>query len=356
MIYFFKTLIANKRLLKELVVRDLKARYVGSSMGFFWSVIYPLLNLFVYAFVFSVLLGTRFGDKAGIKDVAIWMLAGIVVWNAFAETLSRATNCLVDNANLIQKVVFPAGVLPVYLTISSIINMTIGIPIVLIGVLYFGYVDKSDDVAMAPPPVVEVASLSQEVPDGTTPEAQTSERPPREAACNVEDCPYVHVLVCPDHGDNIRIRTPRSETGPKPVVEEGDSNKLELGATLLLLPILMLLQAIFTTGLGLFLSAFNLIIRDTFHVIGVLVMVWMFSTPIFYPPYLILDPKHNGRYDFILDVNPMYWLIDCYREVLLFNHWPSGYYLGLFSVVSVVVLFIGATFFNSQRERFPDLL
>ena len=102
----FATLSQNRRLLKDFVLRDLKARYVGSSMGFFWSVIFPIINLFVFMFVFRLVLNARFSDKQGPEEVALIMLAGIVVWSAFAETISRSTNALVENSNLIQKVVF----------------------------------------------------------------------------------------------------------------------------------------------------------------------------------------------------------------------------------------------------------
>ena len=127
-----RDLYAHRRLLREFIVRDLKARYVGSSMGFFWSVIFPLLNLAVYFFVFRLIMEVSFGDKMSPEASAMWMLAGITVWTAFAETVSRSTNCLVENSNLIQKVVFPSEVLPAYLTVSSLINMMIGIPLVLI--------------------------------------------------------------------------------------------------------------------------------------------------------------------------------------------------------------------------------
>lgn len=334
MIGLLRTLRSNTRLIKELVLRDLKARYVGSSMGFFWSVIYPILNLVVYTFVFRVILSVRFGDQAGVKEVAIWMLMGIVVWNAFAETLSRATNCLVENANLIQKVVFPAGVLPIYLTLSSIINMAIGLPVVLVGVLYFGYV--------AP-------HFADDVPE-TTEEEVVSADGARTAACN--HCDHEQLLICPVDGSAMRILA----VPDGPIGEQKPMPDLALGAALIFLPILMALQAIFTMGVGLFLSAFNLLMRDTIHLVGVFIMVWMFGTPIFYPPYLILQPKHEGRYDFILDINPMYWLIDSYREVVLYNHMPNTELMLTFTVTAFVVFFLGATFFESQRERFPDLL
>lgn len=347
-----RTLASNQRLLKELIVRDLKARYVGSSMGFFWSVIFPIINLVVYSFVFNILLGSRFDDSAGIKDVAIWMLVGIVVWNAFSETLTRSTNCLVDNANLIQKVVFPAGVLPAYLTTSSLVNMAIGFPVVLAGVLYFGYINPTqlNQQASEIEEVVsqELVAIPAEMlvldGNGLPPGART-------AACNY--CGYEEHLICPNDGTAMRVLLPEIE-GAAPV--KSSFRGVRLGGMVLFLPILMLLQGIFTTGLGMFLAAFNLILRDTAHLIGVFVMVWMFSTPIFYPPTIFTAAKHEGRFDLILELNPMFWLIDCYREVLLYNSLPSGVFLGKFAVVAVVVFYLGSTFFSRQRDRFPDLL
>jgi ABC-type polysaccharide/polyol phosphate export permease len=134
--------LENRTLLRDFVMRDLKARYVGSSMGFFWSVIFPLINLCVFTFVFRIILKTRWSDEQGALEVALVMLAGIIVWTAFAESVSRCTNCLVDNANLLQKVVFPASVFPAYITTSAILNMCIGLPIVLGAVVWFGYLSE----------------------------------------------------------------------------------------------------------------------------------------------------------------------------------------------------------------------
>jgi ABC-type polysaccharide/polyol phosphate export permease len=350
----FRNLFGNKRLIKELVLRDLKARYVGSAMGFFWSVIYPIMNLFVYTFVFMELLGTRFGDEAGIKDVAIWMLAGIVVWTAFAETLSRATNCLVENANLIQKVVFPSGVLPIYLTLSSIVNMSIGLPVVLLGVLWFGYISptQAQETATGGEQVVEEELVVERPAPPAVPEVDENGQLVglRTGECNY--CGHQTELICPNDHTAMRVLLPvEGRTREAPPVKP-----LAIGLTLLFLPVLMLLQALFTSGVALFLSAFNLILRDTYHLVGVFTTVWMFATPIFYPPFLLTKPEHNGRYDFILEWNPMYWLITSYREVLLFNRMPNVEILGSFTIAALVIFTIGASFFQSQRDKFPDLL
>ena len=86
--------------------------------------------------------------------------------------------------------------------------------------------------------------------------------------------------------------------------------------------------------------------------VGVFTTVWMFSTPIFYPAQMV----RNAGYGWILEINPMYWLIDSYRAVLLYASWPDWMLLGRFFVIGLVVLFVGSSFFMAQKHRFPDLL
>lgn len=285
MLELFRSLKKNRRLLRDFVVRDLKGRYVGSSMGFFWSVVFPLINLAIYSFVFRLVLKSRFSDRQGPEEVVLLMFAGIVVWSSFAETVSRSTNTLIDNSNLIQKVVFPSEVLPAYLGVSSWVNMCIGLPFVLLGVLWCGYVDPQP-----PPP------------------------PPAPG-----DPPYV---------------------------------PLGFGWPLMLLPILFVLQVGFALGLGYFFSTLNLFLRDTYHLMGVFLTVWMFATPIFYPPVMV----ERSGYGLLLEVNPMSWLVDAYRAVLVYGAWPDFAKLGRFALVAFAALALGARFFLAQKRRFPDLL
>ena len=114
----------------------------------------------------------------------------------------------------------------------------------------------------------------------------------------------------------------------------------------------------FTLGLGYLFSALNLFMRDVYHLVGVFVTIWMFATPIFYPPEIFLDPLHKDRMEFawILSVNPMHWLISCYREVLIFGAWPDWFALGKFVLVSAVLFYLSSRFFMAQKPSFPDLL
>jgi ABC-type polysaccharide/polyol phosphate export permease len=300
LIQLLRSLFGQRRLLLGFVARDLKARYVGSAMGFFWSVIFPILNLFVYMFVFRLVLNTRFHDGAGIKDVAIWMLAGITVWSAFGETVSRSTNCLVENSNLIQKVVFPSEILPAYLTISALVNMCIGIPVVLLGVLWFAY--------LGPEPVHALAAAA--------------------------------APAAPAQGIQVAPR------------------EMGVGLSLVSLPLLLCAQGVFTLGLGYLLSTLNLYLRDTYHLIGVALTVWMFATPIFYPAVMVEQTPlgEPSGYGWILAINPMHWLIECYRDVLVFGDWPDWGRLGRYACVAAATFVFGGWFFMSQKKAFPDLL
>ncbi|WP_035948994.1 ABC transporter permease [Parafrankia sp. EUN1f] len=93
-------------LLRNLVRKDLKVKYKGSTLGFAWSLANPLLLLVVYTFVFQVVL------KTGIPRFGIYLMSGMLVWNAFSGSVSSACGAVVANANLVKKVRFPLLVLP----------------------------------------------------------------------------------------------------------------------------------------------------------------------------------------------------------------------------------------------------
>ncbi len=115
----------QRRLVLAFVVNDLKHRYTGSSIGFFWTVITPLLELTTYTFVFHVVLGIRFHPAGGWSHYATFLFCGMVTWFSVQDGLSRATTCISDHAHLIQKVNFEAITLPGYVVASAVFNQVI---------------------------------------------------------------------------------------------------------------------------------------------------------------------------------------------------------------------------------------
>src|SRR5262245_198998 len=101
-----RQLLRYRSLIASLVARELKARYRGSVLGFFWSFVNPLLTLLIYTFVFTVVMpGAR---PPELQPYALFMFCGILPWTWFSSSLLEASNVLIAGGNLIRKVLFPA--------------------------------------------------------------------------------------------------------------------------------------------------------------------------------------------------------------------------------------------------------
>ncbi|MFN7978586.1 MAG: ABC transporter permease [Vicinamibacterales bacterium] len=122
-------------LIQTLVVRDLKARYRGSVLGFFWSFINPLLLMAVYTFVFTVIMpGTH---PADIQPYGLFFFCGILPWTWFSSSLTESSNVLISGGNLIKKVLFPAEVLPIVSVLANLAHFLLGLPILAVLLVYY---------------------------------------------------------------------------------------------------------------------------------------------------------------------------------------------------------------------------
>jgi lipopolysaccharide transport system permease protein len=102
----------NRRLMGQLVEREVISRYRGSMMGLAWSFFNPLLMLTVYTFVFSVVFKARWGGADGSKaSFAIFLFAGLLVHGVFAECIVRAPSLIIANTNYVKRVIFPLEIL-----------------------------------------------------------------------------------------------------------------------------------------------------------------------------------------------------------------------------------------------------
>jgi lipopolysaccharide transport system permease protein len=120
-------LVRYRGLIHSLVARELKARYRGSVLGFFWSFVNPLLLLLVYSFVFSyVMVGAH---DPRIEPYALFMFCGILPWTWFSTSLSESAGVLISGGNLIKKVLFPAEILPIVTVLANMVHFFLGLPI-----------------------------------------------------------------------------------------------------------------------------------------------------------------------------------------------------------------------------------
>jgi lipopolysaccharide transport system permease protein len=133
---FVRKIYLQRDLIRNFVVRDLRARYIGSFMGFFWSVINPIVLLTSYAFVFMVILQQKAPIDSGTKSFPLWLFCGILPWLFFQDTLQRSSTIIIDNANLVTRTIFPTEILPLTVLISGLVNHIIGFAILMGFILY----------------------------------------------------------------------------------------------------------------------------------------------------------------------------------------------------------------------------
>ncbi|KAA3658855.1 MAG: ABC transporter permease [Chloroflexi bacterium] len=125
-----REIINHRYLLRNLVVRDLKARYKNSIFGVFWNLLNPLLMMTVYTLLFTRLLAGN-----SIPNFALFILIGLVPWQFLTGTLSGGVNAVIANASLVNKVYFPRILLPISALLSNFINFLFAASLVL-GMLY----------------------------------------------------------------------------------------------------------------------------------------------------------------------------------------------------------------------------
>ncbi len=127
--------------------------------------------------------------------------------------------------------------------------------------------------------------------------------------------------------------------------------RVPFSITLLLMPVLVVMQTLLTVGVVLFASAVNVFYRDVRFVVPLAIQLWMYATPIIYPVTLIPE-RFRGLYM----LNPMAGLIECYRAVALRATWPNWTYLGIVAGVSVGVFMLGYLYFKHVEWQFADLI
>jgi lipopolysaccharide transport system permease protein len=256
-------LLRYRPLIQSLVARELKARYRGSVLGFFWSFVNPLMLLAVYSFVFSVVLKPRTDDSG---PYAIFLFCGILPWTWFSSSVLESSGVLISGGNLIKKVMFPAEVLPIVTVLSNMVHFLLGLPIL------FGFM----------------------------------------AAYG----------VAPNIGD------------------------------VWWLPIVILVQLVFTIGIAFIVSSLTVHFRDLKDILGNLMTFWFFATPIIYDMTLFKD-KPLGKT--LIDLNPFTHIAVSYQEILYYDG-PFGHWRWLVALgVASVALFLGGYFlFDRLRDTFAE--
>jgi len=256
MINKLKEIYRFRFLVYSLVSRDLKVKYKGSILGFFWSLLNPLVMLIVYTVAFKYIIKVR------VENFPVFFLCAFLPWSFLSSSLSMAVGSIKDNGNLVKKVYFPREALPLSIVLSNLVQFLLTFLILIPALLIF---------------------------------------------------------------------------------------RIDLGLSLLLLPIIIIFQTAFNLGLSFFFSAFNVFFSDVKHLLEIFLQIWFWLTPIIYPISFVPE-----RYQSLYKLNPAVLFVESYRNLLLNNTGISLSRCVVLFFIGVLSFLIGLMFFNHYNKRFAE--
>jgi len=129
--------LRHQTLFAQLVRREVVGRYRGSLLGFFWAFATPLLMLGVYTFVFVGVFSMRWpgAETGGGTAYALQLFAGLIVFNFFSEVVSRSPMQVLDQPNLVKRVVFPLELLAHVSLSVALVHLAISLLILFVAVV-----------------------------------------------------------------------------------------------------------------------------------------------------------------------------------------------------------------------------
>lgn len=126
---------------------------------------------------------------------------------------------------------------------------------------------------------------------------------------------------------------------------------MSLHWTIVFLPVVLVPLMLLTIGIAWFLASIGVYLRDVAQTIGLMTTVMMFLSPIFYP--LSALPEH---YQGLLMLNPLTFIIEQTRDVLIWGKMPDFRGLGLYAIASSLIVWMGFAWFQKTRRGFADVL
>ena len=145
-----KDLWTNRDLLALLTRSELKVKYKNSVLGYIWSMLNPALVLAIYFVVFKII------ARNFQPNFAIWLFAGLLVWNLFNVAAMSATSVVVGKAGIVKKVAFPRELLALSVVGVAIVLFAIQVVVLIAAMLIFGVTPDWPMVAILPLALVTV--------------------------------------------------------------------------------------------------------------------------------------------------------------------------------------------------------
>jgi lipopolysaccharide transport system permease protein len=119
-----------------LAWRDISVRYKQTALGVIWALLQPIIQTALFTLVFNRL--AKIPSDPGTPYV-VFVYVGLLLWQYYSGTLTKASEAMVTNAQLIQKVYFPRLIVPAATSIVGLVDMAIGAAVLCVLMVYYGY-------------------------------------------------------------------------------------------------------------------------------------------------------------------------------------------------------------------------
>jgi lipopolysaccharide transport system permease protein len=130
----WKELYHYRSLLTQFAYRDFKVRYVQTYLGGLWAIVNPIISVVLLTIVFGNIAKV---DTMGIPHI-LFSMSGLIIWNYFSTMASEAGATIIGAQNMVKKIYFPKIILPLYKSITALIEMVIALLLLMVLFIYFG--------------------------------------------------------------------------------------------------------------------------------------------------------------------------------------------------------------------------
>ncbi len=131
--------VARRELLSNLMLRELRGKYKGTALGWFWSLLNPLAATLIFTVVFGAIL--RITPPVGANEVqnyTLFLLCALLPWNYFSGVVTGGMGALIANGNLIKKTSFPRQLLVLAGSGALFVTFLIEMAVLAVALLVFG--------------------------------------------------------------------------------------------------------------------------------------------------------------------------------------------------------------------------
>lgn len=122
----------------EITKRDFAERFAGSILGSLWTIIWPMVNLFIYLIIFGRIMGARLPGTSDMNAYGIYLAAGLIPWTAFATTINRSASVFLEKKHIITKVNTSLFTLLLQINLSETITFVISMLVFFTILLFQG--------------------------------------------------------------------------------------------------------------------------------------------------------------------------------------------------------------------------